>query len=169
MPVKATFINVQDYGAVGNGTTDDTTAIQNAINAAESNLIRLEFPMGTYIISGSLTIPSGIEINGNGATIKRKENITINLTSSVISTDTTFNVTSTSSFPSSGIFKVDSEVIQYTGKTSTTLSGLTRGYYSSTAASHALNAVVRLMPQIFDMLKNDDPTNGNINDLPKSH
>ena len=29
-------INVRDYGAVGNGSHDDTNAIRNAVNAAQS-------------------------------------------------------------------------------------------------------------------------------------
>jgi hypothetical protein len=39
------------YGAVGNGSTDDTNALQNAINDAGD---RLFFPAGTYRITGRL-------------------------------------------------------------------------------------------------------------------
>ena len=49
-------INVRDYGAVGNGSTDDKQAIQNAINAVPSGGGVVYFPSGTYRISGKLTL-----------------------------------------------------------------------------------------------------------------
>lgn len=54
--IDGAFLNVQDFGAVGDGTTDDTTAIQNALNAMMSYESRsLYFPPGTYAISNTLT------------------------------------------------------------------------------------------------------------------
>lgn len=48
--------NVLNYGAVGNGTTDDTAAIQSAANAACAVGGTLYFPAGyTYIVSGGTT------------------------------------------------------------------------------------------------------------------
>jgi len=49
-------INVKDYGAVGNGSTDDKLAIQNAINAVPSGGGVVYFPSGTYRITGKLTL-----------------------------------------------------------------------------------------------------------------
>lgn len=44
--------NVQDFGATGDGVTDDTSAIQDAIDAIDSNGGGvLYFPEGTYIVS----------------------------------------------------------------------------------------------------------------------
>jgi trimeric autotransporter adhesin len=57
-----TFINVKNYGATGNGSTDDTTAIQNAINANRFRTIY--FPAGQYLVS-SLTITTGITLLGD--------------------------------------------------------------------------------------------------------
>ena len=48
------YINVKDFGAVGNGTTDDTTAVRNAINSA-TNGETIYFPKGKYMISDTLT------------------------------------------------------------------------------------------------------------------
>lgn len=56
-----TFINVKTYGAVGNGSNDDTTAIQNAINAALATTLGLAavyFPAGKYKITAKLNCSS---------------------------------------------------------------------------------------------------------------
>ncbi|HSX06649.1 MAG TPA: glycosyl hydrolase family 28-related protein [Candidatus Saccharimonadia bacterium] len=55
--------NVKDYGAVGNGTTDDTTAIQSALNAAPIGGV-VYVPTGTYAISAPLVIPPMITLQG---------------------------------------------------------------------------------------------------------
>jgi parallel beta-helix repeat protein len=49
-------INVKTYGATGNGSTDDTFAINRAISAIPSGGAVLSFPCGTYVISSSLSI-----------------------------------------------------------------------------------------------------------------
>jgi hypothetical protein len=45
----AQTVSVKDFGAVGDGVTDDTIAIQNAINAAATEGKNVFFPAGTYI------------------------------------------------------------------------------------------------------------------------
>lgn len=59
--MAAFFINVTDppYNATGNGTTDDTAAVQAAINAASVNGGMVVFPPGTYAVS-NLTISPGV-------------------------------------------------------------------------------------------------------------
>ena len=53
--------SVRSFGAVGNGVTDDTAAIQAALNAGVGY-----FPVGTYLVTYSLYIPSGVEVWGEG-------------------------------------------------------------------------------------------------------
>lgn len=55
---------------------------------------------------------------------------------------TTLNINTTSLLKSSGFVKIDDEVIRYTGKTATTLTGCERGRLGTVAASHADNAAV---------------------------
>ena len=59
--LEVPFINVKDFGAVGDGKTDDTKAIQKAIEAGSD----IYFPEGKYLISDSLEIQSK-KINGAG-------------------------------------------------------------------------------------------------------
>lgn len=50
-------VSVRDYGAIGDGSTDDTTAVQAAINRAVTRGGGIVwFPAGTYLISNVLTI-----------------------------------------------------------------------------------------------------------------
>jgi hypothetical protein len=65
-------INVKDYGATGNGTTDDYTAIAAAITAAPAGS-EVYFPPGTYRIASQITINKSLFLlgdNQNVATIK---------------------------------------------------------------------------------------------------
>jgi hypothetical protein len=54
----------------------------------------------------------------------------------------TITVDSTTGFSSSGTLQIDSEIFTYTGVTSTTFTGVTRATSSTSAAAHAVNAVV---------------------------
>lgn len=50
-------VSVKDFGAVGDGSTDDTVAIQAAIDSVEAQGGgTVHFPEGTYIVSDTLTI-----------------------------------------------------------------------------------------------------------------
>lgn len=53
------------YNAIGNGTTDNTNAIQTALNQAGTDGGGIVFlPPGKYKVLGHLTIPSGVELRG---------------------------------------------------------------------------------------------------------
>lgn len=69
---------VTNYGATGNGTTDDTAAIQAAI-AAAGTYSDVVFPSGTYLITSTLTSLTGQRWLGRGGqrgtTIKKGANI----------------------------------------------------------------------------------------------
>lgn len=57
--ISGESFNVKDFGATGDGVTDDTAAIQLAFNALVSYANRsLYFPPGDYLISDTITPPS---------------------------------------------------------------------------------------------------------------
>jgi hypothetical protein len=55
-------VSVKDFGAVGDNTTDDTSAIQAAVNQLTSGQ-GLYFPTGTYKITNEITLPVGLAFN----------------------------------------------------------------------------------------------------------
>src|SRR3989454_450146 len=64
-------INVMNYGATGNGTTDDTAAINSAISALRPG-DTLSFPCGTYLTTSQLTInTSNVTVDGGSCAIIR--------------------------------------------------------------------------------------------------
>jgi len=67
------FASIKDFGATGDGSTDDTLAIQRALDqlyVQQTNpRVRrsLFFPAGTYIVSDTIKIPAYAKLWGEGA------------------------------------------------------------------------------------------------------
>ena len=59
------WFNVMNYGATGNGSTDDTEAVQAAIKAAEPAGGTVYFPVGHYLVTPSGSTPA-LTVAGNG-------------------------------------------------------------------------------------------------------
>jgi len=55
-------VSVTDFGAVGDGVTDDTAAIQAALNAAKI----VKMPIGIFKITSSISIPNFVTLEGAG-------------------------------------------------------------------------------------------------------
>ena len=76
-------VSVKDFGAVGDGTTNDTAAIQAAIayaaaqypannwfiNVAYATPRIVDFPSAVYKITGKLLLPNGVVLRGNQSTL----------------------------------------------------------------------------------------------------
>jgi glucan 1,3-beta-glucosidase len=58
------FYSVRTAGATGNGVTDDTTALQNALNHAIGTGQIVFVDAGTYRVTKTITIPAGSKIVG---------------------------------------------------------------------------------------------------------
>ena len=67
-PEDASIINVKWFGVVGDGTIDDTSKVQTAIDAARSHKLTLYFPQGNYKISSTLDFTrwDGLAVRGSG-------------------------------------------------------------------------------------------------------
>lgn len=90
----ADVVNVRDFGAKGDGVlsggtysgTDDTSAINTALQQAASEGKAVVFPTGAYLVT-EVTIPDGVPVvDFNGSTIVRTKN---NTNKSLIWDDTT--------------------------------------------------------------------------------
>lgn len=124
VPKDAQVVNVKDHGATGNGSTDDTAAI-NAAAALLTAGGTLFFPPGTYLLNGSGTITLSQPITVRGA-------------SPVAS-----SIRIGSSFTGTEAFTVTSDDVVFTsieirGNSSTTTSNPVASAISATAGSKSL-------------------------------
>jgi len=78
------YLNVKDYGAVGDGITDDRQAFIDAIAGLGSYGGTVLVGLDAYLISDSIIVPNGVEIRGLGKKY--------NYGSTIIMSDTTKNV-----------------------------------------------------------------------------
>ena len=87
------YVSVFDYGAKGDGTTNDTVAFQRALDDlflnANTNFKKALFiPSGNYLISSELRIPSSAVIIGDG-----QNNTTLLMNASTVTFKTSSNST----------------------------------------------------------------------------
>ena len=61
---RTRFVSVHEYGAIGDGITDDLTAIQNAINDTQGANKVLFFPNSQYYVSSKLNITDDLQLQG---------------------------------------------------------------------------------------------------------
>lgn len=73
--IQGASVNVQDFGATGDGVTDDTAAIQAAITYAEATatppdaapgVVGIYFPFSKYIITSALVVTKSLSFVGEG-------------------------------------------------------------------------------------------------------
>jgi hypothetical protein len=58
----AVTLNAKDFGATGNGTTDDTAAVQRLVDASARQAAVGVVPAGTYRCTRSLLLPAGAQL-----------------------------------------------------------------------------------------------------------
>lgn len=88
------LVNVRWFGAVGNGGTDDTAAVQAAIAAiattGDTPGAVLYFPRGRYRIAASLTVPDYVTIQGDGRVVSILDFTSLGSGSALIFTSLSF-------------------------------------------------------------------------------
>jgi hypothetical protein len=66
---SAGFFNVVDYGALGDGATDDAPAFQAAIDAAEASssvkIVYVPHSASGYVFNATVTVPAGVTVRGD--------------------------------------------------------------------------------------------------------
>lgn len=124
------LLDVKDFGAIGDGVTDDTNAIQSAINAMSAGDTLL-FSKGTYLVSAN--IAAGQDAIDQGTSVYRSLKITAN------------NITITADKGASLLFDTDPGVqmiVMYVTGNYFNISGL--GFFGSDGAKPTTGIVTGL-------------------------
>lgn len=121
----------------GNVAITGTIAIGGAGSSLETTTLAVSDPM---IRMGSGNPSDLIDLGFYGTF----SNIATELNGAINNSVTTITVDDTTAFPASGKIAIGNEEMTYTGKTSTTFTGVTRGANGTTASSHSDNDKVYL-------------------------
>lgn len=67
LPADAKKITLMDFGGKADNSTDNSTAMQNALKALNGNAGVIEIPAGTYLFKKTISLPSNTVIKGQGS------------------------------------------------------------------------------------------------------
>lgn len=56
------FLHVKDFGALGDGQTDDSDALQTALYASQGKILFID--AGSYILTKTVVVPTGVRVVG---------------------------------------------------------------------------------------------------------
>jgi hypothetical protein len=70
------MINIESYGVKADGVTDNTAALQKALDDAAKSGETVYLPAGKYLVKGSLTVPAGAGLKGSADAPKYSEPLT---------------------------------------------------------------------------------------------
>jgi hypothetical protein len=90
---------------------------------------------------GTPTFPTSIDTQST--LLELANNAASTLSGGINNSDTTLTVANATAFASTGAVTIDAEIILYTGKSGNQLTGLTRGAFGTSAASHSNGVAVR--------------------------
>lgn len=141
--------NFVDYSSNLNGFAMDS----NGSYLKTNSTIRLAVDNSGNVGIGTSSPVANLDVVGTSQLGNIGPSSPTTLSSAAINTDTTLNVVSTSGYPSSGILYITDnasfeEAISYTGKTSSSFTGIVRGLYGSTARSWAIGTTIDLVTQV---------------------
>ncbi len=110
------FYDVSTYGATGDGRTNDTAAIQRAIDAAARTFGTVTFPAGTFRVESALYLKSNVTVSGvAGQTVlsmPAKSSATALFYGSGLSNVTLQNLTLRSTGPQSWVYGISTSGMQ---------------------------------------------------------
>ena len=80
------FVTPQMFGAIGDGVSDDTEAINNTLEYANGKQCAVVFPKGDYLVTQPITIPSGMDVSGINAVIHKRNESTVEVNGTPVNT-----------------------------------------------------------------------------------
>ena len=146
------YINQKEFGYPFNHVTNTSTLVPGTVRYTvptstkhiDYNTARIKKDTDLNTSGGNLTKLDYNEYISRGFATQEDEVETTTLDGALTDSATTVTVASTTGFTSTGVIFILGEQISYTGITSTTFTGCTRGANSTTAASHATGVQVAL-------------------------
>jgi hypothetical protein len=134
--------NFEDQTFEVTSATINTFTVTMATNATADNTADGACTINRYIVIGPIGQTSGYGFGTGG--YGGSTGVTTTLDGAINSAVTTITLTSVTGFPTTGVVKIDNELISYTGISSNDLTGCTRGVNGTAAASHSDGAGVEV-------------------------